>query len=107
MCVFTVEKISPRVVLELGTASPAGKRVTHLATGAPKSLFKYLKKLVFQLTIKFKDLARMNLSKYIKFHNLIHFNAFLKRQKRNQSKFVNSLVQDKADHNKPLHLVLH
>ena len=31
---FTVEKISPRAVLELGTARSVGQRLTHLASGA-------------------------------------------------------------------------
>ena len=32
---YTVEKITPRVGLELGTARSVGQRLTHLATGAP------------------------------------------------------------------------
>ena len=32
---FTVEKISPRAGLELGTARSVGQRLTHWATGAP------------------------------------------------------------------------
>ena len=32
---FTVEKISPRAGIELGTARSVGQRLTHLATGAP------------------------------------------------------------------------
>ena len=31
---FTVEKISPRAGLELGTARSVGQRLTHCATGA-------------------------------------------------------------------------
>ena len=34
---YTVEKISPRARIELGTARSVGQRLTHSATGAPRS----------------------------------------------------------------------
>ena len=35
---FTVEKISPRTGLELGTARTVGQRLTHWVTGAPRRI---------------------------------------------------------------------
>ena len=61
---FTVEKISPCVRLDLGTARSVGQRLTNWASGAPTALGRY---------IRFK--YRFKRSEYITTKDLIQLNS--------------------------------